>query len=166
MPERHDQHEQPDEFTRLSEFARRGTVLSAPDGIRARGTLRIRQRKVGQVALGAGALAVVAGLSTSLALTAHGSPGTTLTAGATRPSATPTGVWFTLPTSVNQSKGNEVASTMQRYGFTVTTSTEQSSTVPSGNAIGIVDAHHHSLLGRPVSLDTPVTVLISTGPAH
>ena len=62
----------PEQFERIAEYARRTSVLDDGTGIRAKGTRRIRRRRVGQATLGAGALAVVTGIGATLAM---GSPG-------------------------------------------------------------------------------------------
>ena len=74
-------------------------------------------------------------------------------------------VQFTLPSSVQNSTGSQVVSTLQTKGFTnVNTKSETSASVPSGNAIDIQDANGNSLLNKTEPVTTPLIVVISGGP--
>jgi len=74
-------------------------------------------------------------------------------------------VQYTLPSSVTDSLGSQVVSTLQTKGFTnVTTKTSTSSSVASNNAIDIQDANGNSLLGKTEPVTTPLVVVISGGP--
>lgn len=71
----------PEQFDRIEEFVRRVGVLAEPGALRAEGTRRVRRRKTRRIALSAGAVAVVAGIGTTLAASvagtaSTGSPGT------------------------------------------------------------------------------------------
>jgi hypothetical protein len=177
------------EFARLSDFARRGTALGAPERIRALGARRTRRRRGGQIALGTGALAVVAAVGAGLALNGSGhGPGTTAlyagssasdtasagssvrTSHAPTATATPTStvVLVTMPGTedLHAAASGAVLSELHSHGFkNVSVSFRTSDTVPKNNVVDVVDWHGRSVAGRVVSTDTPVTVVVSNGPA-
>lgn len=75
---------------------------------------------------------------------------------------------YAMPATVNTSKGTDVVSRLKdAYKFlNVTTKEEQSSSVPSGNAIDIQDQNGNSMLGKQnVPVTTPLVVVVSSGPA-
>jgi serine/threonine-protein kinase len=74
---------------------------------------------------------------------------------------------YAMPPSVTGSKGTDVVNRLKNtYKFvTVTTKQEQSSSVPSGNAIDIQDQNGNSMLGKQnVPVTTPLVVVVSSGP--
>ncbi|HEX4787788.1 MAG TPA: Stk1 family PASTA domain-containing Ser/Thr kinase [Actinospica sp.] len=73
---------------------------------------------------------------------------------------------YTMPATVDRSKGTDVVNSLQKDGFTnVTTQTVSSNTVPSGNAIDIKNQNGNSMLGQKnVPVTTPLVVVISGGP--
>lgn len=92
----------PDQFERIAEYARRTSVLDDATGIRAKGTRRIRRRRVGQATLGTGALAVVTGIGATLAM---GSPGHASVSAGASSSFTPTRGGASASTTASASVG-------------------------------------------------------------
>jgi serine/threonine-protein kinase len=73
----------------------------------------------------------------------------------------------TMPTQsdVNSAAGTQVVNTLTSDGYlSVSTKTEASNSVPSGNAITIQDKNGNSELGKDVPVTTPLVVVISSGP--
>lgn len=171
---------QPAEFARLTEFAQRGSVLSAAERIRVLGTRRLHRRRAGQAVLGAGALAVVVFLGTGLTQNGSGHPGNTLGSGSTpratatvpahprpRPTVTPSSpVVYTFPETVVHSSTAAVQRQLQQRGFVVTVKLVPSNTIVAGNAIDIENSRNQSLLGREVPAGTTLVLVGSAGPAH
>ena len=73
---------------------------------------------------------------------------------------------FTLPKAaeVITATGTAVQQQLQKYGYTVTMKTANSSTVPSGNAIDIQNQNGTSLVGQLEPVTTPLYVVVSAGP--
>lgn len=163
-------------FARLSDYAQRSAVLADPERISELGTRRLRRNRAGQAVMGTGAVAVVVLLG--LGLTANGSnhgqsASTAGTASATRVATPhtsishPAGARWHMMTKMGNSNAASLVASLRHVGFThLTTEDVPSSTVPAGTAIDIRDAANKSVLGTTVYADAPLTVLVSSGPAH
>lgn len=100
----------PDQFERIAIYAKNTCHLDDAADIRARGTRRLRRRRTGQAVLGTGAVAVVAGLGTAIALNtpSHASGRSVTTASASRPPLPPT-LPFITPSGVCAGVGRLVS---------------------------------------------------------
>jgi hypothetical protein len=168
------------EFERLAEFAQRGSVLASAQQIRVLGLRRLHRRRACQAVLGTGALAAVVfltagfvqnGSSRPIVLGAGaGESGTVATSSPTASKApSPAAshpVEYMFPSSVTTSSGSAVQAQLKLAGYTsIKIKKIHLDTVPSGNAVDIEDGHGHSLLGRTVAVDTPLTLVVSIGPS-
>jgi len=168
-------------FAQLSDYAQRRAVLAVPERISELGTRRLRRNRAGQAVMGTSAVAVVVLLG--LGLTANGSnhvpsastAGTVSVSGAATPAAAgphtslslPPGARWHMMTMLGNSNAASLVASLQHVGFkSVKTEAVPSSTIPAGTAIDIRDAANRSVLGQTVSTGTPLTVLVSSGPAH
>jgi hypothetical protein len=172
------------DLRQLAEFAQRTATLTAPERIRTIGTRRNRQRKTLQAVLGTGALAAAALLGTGLANGPGHDHGTTAAGTSASTTASPGGnhettlppsphatftawAYGTLPANVTGGHAASLEEALRHSGFShLTTRLVSSNTVAAGDMVDIVDTNNHSLLGLTVSRDTPLTLVVSTGPAH
>lgn len=185
MPDRGERRSTPahSDIRELAEFAQRTATLTAPERIRTIGTRRNRQRKTLQAVLGTGAFAAAALLGIGLAsgpghdhgtMAAGTSASTTVSPGlnheTTRPpspTTTSTAKTYVFPTNVTGERPASLETALRHNGFShLSTRSVSSNSVIAGNVIDIVDTNNHSLLGHEVSTDTPLTLVVSTGPAH
>jgi len=73
---------------------------------------------------------------------------------------------FLLPaaTAVTTNTATSVQTALEAKGFVVTQKTENSATIASGNAIDIQDANGNSLMGKTEPVNTPLVLVVSSGP--
>ena len=158
---------QGDEFARLAQFAWGSTALMTPELIRARGTQRMRRRRIGRTALGAGTFAVVAGLGAGLALHGSGHGVAATASAAPKVGAPTTAVRFITLADFSGQNESEVLSTLQGDGFEhVALSYTASTTVAQNVVIAVLDSKGQSLDGKSVPPDTEVTLVVSNSPAN
>lgn len=81
--------------------------------------------------------------------------------------ATSPAVYYRFPAGVDESSASELEAQLNSDGYThVVLKSVYSSTVAPGNAIDVLNARGQSVLGQLVEVDTPLTVLVSAGPAQ
>jgi eukaryotic-like serine/threonine-protein kinase len=73
---------------------------------------------------------------------------------------------FVIPSAavINTRTSTDVTTALQSHGFSVSSKTEQSATVPSGNVIDIQDPNGNSLAGKNEPVTTQLVVVVSGGP--
>lgn len=135
---------------------------------------RAKRRRTTLAASTAVGVIAVCGIATVVGISAqHGStssvvgPASVASTAHAHSTATASTARYTLPSSVSGAKAASMQAAVSRLGFThVAIETTNSDTVPAGDVIDIVDTRNRSLLGKTVSTDTPLTLLVSLGPAH
>ncbi|MBR7838150.1 hypothetical protein KDL01_33065 [Actinospica durhamensis] len=166
-------------LVRLAESVRTASMIEGPQRIRTRGTKRIRRHRAGRAVLGTAALAAVVLLGTQFAVGgaerghAPAEAGTAFAGASTgagrspSPGVTTTEASHRLPFDMGNMGAMYMQMTLRRYGYThLAIRSVTSPDVAAGMVIDVVDDRNHSVAGQLVLVDTPLTIVVSTGPAH
>jgi len=100
-------------------------------------------------------------------LTQNPASGATATSGASVSYCVSSGPeTFLLPSAaaVTSNTAASVQTALEAKGFVVTQKTENSATIASGDAIDIQDANGNSLMGKTEPVNTPLVLVVSSGP--